>query len=278
MVNSVYGNGRSWINNLKAEDFSPDEQEMYLLLSDWEGDFESWLDMVKKLISACVRKQTNFECGAFDISDLEVHGFEILLKVLDKFDPSKSSFEDYLNFHLWKCLPKEASRLRSAVSSGSDLNERKNRVMKCRKAFLSDYGVEPSFEELAGMCGYSVAQVRDAIDLYNQSNGVLSLNNLCDDSSNEYENLVEDYSERFEAVVEGIYSGEQMLKLINTVLTKEEADVIKWFYGFYDDEKHTEQEVADILGYHSRQNVHIIKKRAVEKLGKSFCHFTDSAA
>ena len=50
MVNSVYGNGRSWINNLKAEDFSPEEQEMYLLLSDWEGDFESWLDMVKKLI------------------------------------------------------------------------------------------------------------------------------------------------------------------------------------------------------------------------------------
>ena len=273
-----YGNGKSWINNLKAEDFSPEEQAMYMRLSGWEGDFDSWLDMVKRLISSCVRKHTNFECGAFDISDLEVNGFEILLNVLGKFDPSKSSFEEYFNFHLWKNLPKEASRLRSAVSSGSDLNERRNRVMKCRKAFMADHGFEPSIEELAGMCGYSVAQVRDAIDLYNQSNGVLSLNNLCEDGSDEFMSFIEDGSDRFEAEVEGIYSAEQMLRLMTEALTKEESDVIKWIYGFKDGEKYSEQEVADILGYRSRQIVHNIKKRAVEKLGRYFWHSSDSAA
>jgi DNA-directed RNA polymerase sigma subunit (sigma70/sigma32) len=272
-------NEKSWLNSLKAEDFTLDDQELYMRLSGWtKGDFNSWLVLVKKRINSYVNKYIRFECGAFDRSDLEVYAFEVLLNNIEKFNPSRQTFEEFLNFHLSHRLPEEVSRLRSAVTSGSDLNERRNRVMKCRKEFIQEYGFEPSVEELAEMSGYSVKQVKEAIDLYNQSNGVLSLNNLCNDSSNEYMDFVEDEAESFEDKAEVQYSGEQMLKQINAVLTEDEADVIKWLFGFNDGEKHSEQEVADILGYNSRQNVHNIKKKALEKLSAYYLQSWDSAA
>ena len=56
---------------------------------------------------------------------------------------------------------------------------------------------------------------------------------------------------------------------INTELTPSEQQIIKWRYGFSNQNRKTQQEVSEILGI-SRSYVSRIEKRAISKLKKRF--------
>jgi len=261
------------------KDFSLLEQEELMRRTNYtSGDFESWLSKVNKIISSYVKKYSTLSCGAFEPEDLYLHGWTLMLESLKWFDGSKMEFMRFFDWYLSRKFFYEISTLRSGISAGSDLTARKNAIIKCKKDFEQENGFEPSCEVLADLSGYTPKQVEESLDLYKITGEPLSLNKLCDDEDSEFIDSLEDESERFEVSFEAEYSRDQFLKLMDEVLKREEAQVIRLSFGFIGGEKHTDQEIADILGYNNRQIINHIKHNAIKKLQRSVLQNNSFAA
>lgn len=64
---------------------------------------------------------------------------------------------------------------------------------------------------------------------------------------------------------------EKMMRMLNTVLTERERQIIIMRYGLFDQRAQTQREAADLLGI-SRSYVSRIEKSALEKLNRALTH------
>jgi RNA polymerase sporulation-specific sigma factor len=64
---------------------------------------------------------------------------------------------------------------------------------------------------------------------------------------------------------------EKMMRMLNTVLTERERQIIVMRYGLFDQRAQTQREAADLLGI-SRSYVSRIEKSALEKLNRALTH------
>jgi RNA polymerase sporulation-specific sigma factor len=64
---------------------------------------------------------------------------------------------------------------------------------------------------------------------------------------------------------------EKMMRMLNTVLTERERQIIVMRYGLFGQRAQTQREAADLLGI-SRSYVSRIEKSALEKLNRALTH------
>ena len=183
-----------------------------------------------------------------------------------QYNPAEgASFKTFLDRTLEHEIPKFVDGANAKVVVNPRVNIRKMKVKKMEREFRSKHGVDPTVEQLAEICGFSVKQVREALYAYDVSTNMLSLNNTGDDSDGEYLDSFQSEITGFEAI-ERAYTREIVANAIEEALTSTERLAVKIMFGFFDGKEHTNQEVADIMDLNSRQHANQIIGRALKKL------------
>ena len=258
------------------EDFSLQEQEDLMRATNHAGgDFKSWFDKYDKLIRSVIRKYQNFKCTVFDKEDLIQEGWKILFVRLEGYRPELGSFSNYLYPYLVSGITGFVDGSSAGVTVDPRLNQRKVSVKMAEREFRKDHNCDPTPAQLAEICGLSVGKVIEALNAYEVSTGVLSLNNSCGDDDSDFVSSIPDGYSVFEEIETG-YTREEVARAISEVLTHTERVAVKIRFGLFDGESHTEQEVADILGLNSRQHAHKIIRTALDKLREAV-YKTDAA-
>ena len=249
------------------KDFDLQEQERLMRLTNHlGGDFKAWFEQTDVQIRSAIRKYVSFKSTTFDHEDLVQQGWLILLECIVTYDASKgASFKTFLDRTLEHEIPKFVDGANAKVVVNPRVNIRKMKVKKMEREFRSKHGVDPTVEQLAEICGFSVKQVREALYAYDVSTNMLSLNNTGDDSDGEYLDSFQSEITGFEAI-ERAYTREIVANAIEEALTSTERLAVKIMFGFFDGKEHTNQEVADIMDLNSRQHANQIIGRALKKL------------
>lgn len=200
------------------------------------------------------KKYIDFENESkMDKEDVYQIGYEALLKLIDSYSPSKTlSFEIYVRLYIMVQLIKDATRNNKGYSSYTVknlriLNEAKGQVVKSDDKYL---------EKLSELTGFSEEKILFLENVEKISNSI-SLEEL------EEENIGSDISLEEDLINKTIKKN--LVKLLD-FLTDEEREVIKLYYGFYNDKEYTLEEIAFITSYNTKERVRQIKEKALFKL------------
>lgn len=212
---------------------------------------EGYMVLVYKVIW---KKYIDFDSESeMDREDVYQIGYESLLKLIDSYSPSKTlSFEIYVRLYIMVQLIKDATKNNKGYTSYTAknikiLNEAKKQLSKDDDKYL---------EKLSELTEFSLEKIYFLEQVERISSSV-SLEEI------DEEFIASDLSMEEELINKTIR--ENLIKLLD-FLTDEEREVIKLYYGFYDDKEYTLDEIATITGHNTRERVRQIKEKAIFKL------------
>lgn len=187
-----------------------------------------------------------------DKEDIYQIGYTVLLRFIDQYNPSKGlSFDIYIRTYGIHRIIDELIKTNKGfkLQIGRDL-----RTIKNLKKQLPDENI--STEKISNITGFTKEKI-DFLETLEKVTQDISLQEILETepiSENDLEEYIIDKTIK-----------ENLIKLLE-LLSEEEREVIKLYYGFYDDIEYSLEKIAEIKGYNNRERVRQIKDRAINKL------------
>lgn len=203
--------------------------------------YSSWVVNIARKYHSCF--------PGIDISEFIAEGNRGLLEALGRYDDSKSTkFSTYAWFWIVKNIQEYISSSIALIEVPGKVTQELRKVVS-RMNEERKKGREPSLEDIAKKLDMDVTVVSELLaDKKNLSNP-LSLDKFLDDDDREQTlgDIVEDKNiEAIQKILEQSDNKVNIVELLN-LLDPLEQEIIKWRFGFNDNQAHPLREIGDKL-------------------------------
>lgn len=229
-----------------------------------QGDGEAGRRLCSCNLRLVVSIAKEFTGRGVPLLELIAGGNVGLVYAATKFDPEKdcrfSTYAtDWIKQGIRICLKQNGSLIRVANYTA----ERIRKVLTTRAALEKELGEQPTVEEIAEACGFTVEAVTELLG-YDLS--VSSLNAPVGEDGT-LENILE--NEEADSPERKLAREElsRIMELLLSKLDERQALVIRLRFGMIDGEYHSLEEIGKLLGI-SKERVRQIEKSAKERLKK----------
>ena len=234
-----------------------------LILKTRKGDKKTKEFLVKSNIGLVVnisKKYVNFNLEYADVFQIGCLG---LIHAIDKFDPSKDySFSTYATYWIKSYIQREIMNKSENIRIPIHVKEKQILLLKKIDKLKEKLEREPTEEEILEETNLSKKELTKLLKEYKTLSYDFKFN-VQNDKHDQVEFELKDEFSLEDEIIEQIKQ-QEILTLINKVLTSVEIEVIKLRYGFYD-KVLTVREVAPLLNI-TKSMVSFIEKRALDKL------------
>ena len=143
----------------------PNEEEMRdLLKRATAGDMEARNEIVIRNQRLVVSVAKKFANQGFGLEDLIQEGNLGLFRAIEKFDISvETKFSTYAVFWIRQAIHKAIRSKANEIRTPAHIQEHLYKIKKAKLDYKLKYNREPSFEELAELCGLKKNQVENAL-------------------------------------------------------------------------------------------------------------------
>lgn len=200
--------------------------------------------------------------------DLIQEGNMGLMRALEKFEPERGlKFVTYAHWWIRQAISRALTEQPRTVRLPSHIMERKSKLRDASNRLWMVHGRAPSLQELSAELQWSPQEVEDLLTAVQP---IIRLQQPRTEGEIMPLELLED--EQAVHPEERINEDQLHHRVTECLarLTDREALILRQRYGLGDDQAHTLQEIADVLGL-SRERVRQLEKQALEKLRQPQC-------
>ncbi len=242
---------------------SREEEQVLFKLYREEGDREAYEEIVRCNINLVKSLARSYKRSGVEFDDLVSEGCLGLMTAIEKFDYTRGlKFSTYaiwwINQNMSRYIKNSSRTIRVPVHA----QEKISKIYKFTDAYVDEYGVEPSYEEIAAELGMK----SEDVEFYLSS---------CERTTSLQDKVGEDDAEVMEFIPSNELTPAEVTELeerdrllheaIRHCLTEREIFIIERRFGINCDRKYTLEEVSMVLKV-TKERVRQIELQALRKL------------
>ena len=239
------------------------EEEVDLAKRILEGDSAAITKLVEANLRLVVSIAKHYHSNTLTFMDLVQEGNIGLCKAAEKFDYTKGyRFSTYATWWVRQTITRAMADQDKAIRIPANLVEYHNRMSKIIAQYNTEYGRDPSIEELVDETGWDEQRVRAVLDL--NTNTVSLESPVGDDEDATVGDLIPDNSYNPVAAALEEDRKQVILSVLGT-LSEKERDVLNLRFGIESGHPLTMEEVGEHYNV-TRERIRQIENKALKKL------------
>ncbi len=240
----------------------PPRQELEALVRDGEQAKDHMIRANLRLVVSVARKY--YRHAGLSFLDIIQDGNLGLIRAVEKFDYAKGfKFSTYATWWIRQAIERGRADRSRTVRLPVHVVEKLNRLSRVERNLASEFGRDPTTDEVATGAEMSVEQVEQLREL---TRSAVSLDTpIGDDGETRIGDLIEDVDVLQPEEVAEHHEMTDGLRSLVASLPPREAAIITLRYGLDDGKQHTLAEVAERVGL-TRERVRQLEKHALAEL------------
>ena len=258
---------RMYLNEISQVNLLTKDEEQILAKRIEKGDAEAKKIMVESnlrlVVSIAKKYRTN---ASLSLLDLIQEGNLGLMRAIDKYDVSKGyRFSTYATWWIRQSIQRAIAEQGKTIRIPVHLVEKMNKISYTKNILSNELNRETTEAEVAERLDMSTEQLRKILKLNEE---LISLQTtIGEDEDTQLEDFVSTQDSLFGTIIdiENNIGSYELMDVLENVLTEKELQVIKYRFGFIDNNPRTLEEIGKMYGV-TRERIRQIEAKSLRKL------------